>query len=200
MKSLLHFTKRFLRPSVRRMRVILYRMRGIRLGEGSSLQSPYKIMLPQFLSIGKETCIRPNSYILALEEYAGIEYRPHIMIGNNVYIGRYAYICAVDMINIDDGCVLSEYVYITDNVHGLHPDRGPIMEQHLESKGPVQIGHNSFLGYRATIMPGVTLGEHCVVGANAVVTRSFPAFSMVAGCPARLIKIFSRKAGDWVTV
>jgi len=49
-------------------------------------------------------------------------------------------------------------------------------------------------------MSGVTLGEHCVVGANSVVTRSFPAGSMVAGCPAKLVKAFSPEAGDWVSV
>ncbi len=71
--------------------------------------------------------------------------------------------------------MLSEQVYITDLSHGLQPDRGPIMKQPLESKGPVRIGPRCFLGYRTAIMPGVTLGESCVVGANSVVTRSFSA-------------------------
>lgn len=71
------------------------------------------------------------------------------------------------------------------------------MEQPLESKGPVRIGARCFLGYRAAVMPGVTLGEHCVVGANSVVTRSFGSFSMVAGSPARLIKVYSAATGKW---
>ena len=95
---------------------------------------------------------------------------------------------------------LSEYVYITDNAHGLHPERGPIMKQPLESKGPVHIGRNCFLGFRVSIMPGVTLGEHCVVGANSVVTRSFPAYSMVAGMPAKLIKVFDHSKKGWICV
>ena len=103
----------------------------------------------------------------------------------------------MDEITIGDGCVLSEHVYITDLMHGLHPDQGLIMQQPLQSKGPVRIGSGCFLGYRAAIMPGVTLGDHCVVGANSVVTKSFPAYSMLVGSPARLVRSYNRKTAKW---
>jgi acetyltransferase-like isoleucine patch superfamily enzyme len=106
----------------------------------------------------------------------------------------------IDTICIDDGCVLSEYVYMTDLFHGFDPTKGLIMSQDLISKGSVKIGESSFIGYRACIMPGVTLGKHCVVGANSVVTKSFPDYSMIAGSPARLIKTFSFEKQDWVSV
>jgi acetyltransferase-like isoleucine patch superfamily enzyme len=153
---------------------------------------------PELLSIGKDTAIYPDAYITPLKEWVGLRYTPKIKIGDGVYIGRHAYFAAIDSIEIENGCVLSEYVYITDHAHGFHPESGPIMKQQLESKGPVHIGRNCFLGFRTSIMPGVTLGEHCVVGANSVVTRSFPAYSMVAGCPAVLMKIFSVETGAWV--
>ncbi len=167
------------------------------MGRGSSMRRPYTLLFPEFFSVGKDTNIHANAYITPLKEYAGVKYRPEIRIGNGVYIGRYAYFVAIDSIVIEDGCVLSEYVYITDNAHGLHPDRGPIMKQPLESKGPVHIGRNCFLGFRVSVMPGVTLGEHCVVGANSVVTRSFPAYSMIAGVPAKAIKIYNKETRTW---
>ena len=198
MSSLLQSTRCFLRPVRRLIRCSLLNPRGAQIGEGSYIQRPYRLLFPELLSIGKGTRIHSNAYITPLKEYAGVRYTPEIRIGNDVYIGRYSHFVAIDSIEIEDGCVLSEYVYIADNSHGLHPECGPIMAQPLESKGPVRIERNCFIGFRVSIMPGVTLGAHCVVGANSVVTRSFPAYSMIAGCPAKVLKVFSPRTGDWV--
>ena len=200
MKSLLKAARRFIRPAGRRVRVILYRLRGVRMGEGTRFQRPYTLVCPdpESLIIGKETAIYPDAYISLIKEWAGFKYTPQIKIGDGVYIGRHAYFAALDSIIIENGCVLSEYVYITDHAHGLHPEHGPIMKQQLESKGPVHIGRNCFLGFRVSIMPGVILGDHCIVGANSVVSRSFPAYSMIAGCPAKVVKVYSQKTGTWM--
>jgi len=113
-------------------------------------------------------------------------------------IGHYSFFTPAREISIGDGCVLSGHVYISDENHGFDPKAGPILKQPLESKGPVRIGNNCFLGYRVAILPGVTLGEHCVVGANSTVTRSFPAYCMLAGSPAQVIKRYSHELGEWV--
>jgi acetyltransferase-like isoleucine patch superfamily enzyme len=155
------------------------------------------VVCPKTLFIGENTGIYPDAYICLTTHWAGLTYHPQIKIGNDIYIGRHVYLSAIDLIEIGDGCVLSEYVYITDHMHGFHPKHGPIMEQPLQSRGPVHMGRNCFLGFRVSIMPGVTLGDHCVVGANSVVTRSFPAYSMIAGCPAKMIKTFSFETETW---
>lgn len=103
----------------------------------------------------------------------------------------------MDLVEIGSGCVLSEHVYVSDIAHGLDPRGGFIMEQPLESKGPVRIGKNVFIGYGCSILPGVTLGDHCVVGTRSVVTHSFPAYSMIAGSPARVVKQYNPITGQW---
>ena len=179
---------------------VLYRPRGVQLDENSYIFPPHRLFFRSHLWIGKNTVIRPDSYICPLRTYRNQKFNSEISIGDSVYIGNHAFLVAIDSIRIDDACVLSEYVYITDNQHGFAPDGGLIMEQPLESKGPIHIGKQCFIGFRACIMPGVTLGEHCVVGANSVVTRSFPSYSMIAGAPAKLIKIYSLQLKEWLSV
>jgi maltose O-acetyltransferase len=65
--------------------------------------------------------------------------------------------------------------------HDLHSDR------FLPAGAPIQIQDRVFIGARAIILPGVALGEGCAVAAGAVVTKSVPAFTIVAGAPARPI-------------
>ena len=56
------------------------------------------------------------------------------------------------------------------------------------SHNSVNIGRNVWIGDGVCVLPGVTLGDNVIVGSNAVVTHSFPANSVIAGCPAKLIK------------
>jgi acetyltransferase-like isoleucine patch superfamily enzyme len=169
-----------------------------RIGIDSYIQLPRKISGTSCIEIGDRTNIHPNSWISAITKYGEFKFSPMISIGSDVYIGHNVCITSMSSIFIADECVLSEHVYITDLFHGLNPNSGLIMEQKLNSKGGVKIGKSSFIGYRACIMPGVTLGKHCVVGANSVVTQSFPDYSMVAGCPAKIIKKYCFEQQNWI--
>jgi lipopolysaccharide O-acetyltransferase len=132
----------------------------------------------------------------SLEGAGGDGEKPKIVIGDNVRIGPSVMITAVRQVSIGSGCLFSRDVFISDHVHGTQAGSLPPHRQNLVFKGAVEIGRNCFIGIRVAIMPGVTLGDNCVVGANAVVTRSFPANTILAGVPARAIGVNNSEATE----
>lgn len=172
----------------------------IKTGIGSYIYPPRKLSGPQYIQVGDRSVIFDHAWLAAYDSYASQRYTPRLIIGNDVTIGSYSCITSLSSIVIEDGCLLSEFVYITDHVHGFDPEAGLVREQPLVSKGDVVVGAHSFIGYRVSILSGVHLGQHCVVGAHSVVTHSFPDYSMIAGIPARLIKRYSLEDHAWVFV
>lgn len=178
----------------------LNRPRGIQIGHDSLIMLPRWLHNRHRIRIGARTTLGRFTVLNPLAGHDDVSYEGRIHIGDDVYIGGYCQIHSMSTLEIGDGSVLSEHVYVSDTSHGLNPLRGPIMAQPLESKGPVRIGKCVFIGFGAAVLPGVTLGDHCVVGTRAVVTHSFPPYSMLVGSPARRVKMFDLETGQWVPV
>lgn len=182
-------------------RWLLRRPRGVAMGAGSSVRRPWTITNRRLISIGSRTRIGLDVILNPMSRgESGFPADGRIAIGDDVYIGLHAQIHASRGVRIGDGAVLSDHVYLNDAAHGFDPQAGLIMAQPIESRGEVVIGRHVFLGLRSVVFSGVELGDHCVVGANSVVTRSFPAYSMLAGAPARLLKRYDAGQRRWVAV
>ncbi len=111
-----------------------------------------------------------------------------IIIGDGTQIGRNVVISACKKVIIGRKCLISYNVSIMDHDHNvLNPDIPPLEGGITEGK-EIVIEDECFIGAHSFILKGVRLGKHCVVGANSVVTKSFPAYSVIAGSPARLIR------------
>ena len=91
-------------------------------------------------------------------------------------------------------------MHITDHSHGYEDITKPIMPQELISKGPVVIEDDCWLGFGCEILSGVHIGRHSVVAARAVVTKDVPAYSIVAGNPARIVKQYNKETKKWEKV
>jgi acetyltransferase-like isoleucine patch superfamily enzyme len=171
------------------------------IGLNSFIEDSKPIIGAKYTTIMDNTSIGHSSWIAAFDNYLNQKFTPEIKIGNNVRIGNYACITAIDEVSIEDGCLFSEYIYISDHYHGVDPGTNlSPKDQPLFSKGKVKIGKNTFLGYRVTVLSGVTLGKNCVVGSHSVVNKSFPDYSMIAGSPAKLIKTFNFEKNEWMNV
>ena len=146
----------------------------------------------QYISIGNSSRIEKGCVLTAWEKTPdGGNHQPSIVIGNNASIGEYNHITSTNKIQIGNSFLTGRWVTITDNSHGETDieslKTSPVIRQAV-SKGPVVIGNNVWIGDKATILPGVTIGDGTVVAANAVVTKDVPAYSVVAGNPAQIIK------------
>lgn len=154
----------------------------------------------QFISIGSYTNIGCQSVLTAWDEYADEQFTPSIRIGDNCSIGEFCHITACHSITIGNGVLTGRFVYISDNSHGDY-SRNSLEEQlalrptlrPLGVKGSVNIGDNVWIGDRVTILSGVTIGEGAIVAANAVLTHDVPAYTIVGGVPAKVIKDLKSK-------
>lgn len=108
-------------------------------------------------------------------------------IGKGTYVGMNTIMNGfVDKITIGDNVSFGANVY-------LMVDSGPNASERLQrlypvEHGPITIGNHCWIGSESVIMPNVSLGDFCIVAANSFVKQSFPAYSIVGGTPARLLR------------
>lgn len=160
------------------------------IGDYCNLGESPCIYHPEHITIGNKFSAKKYLRLEAHTEYGGCSYSPRLVIGENVSIEDFVHIGCALSVTIGNGCLFASKVFITDHFHGyissddicLKPNERPL------SCKPVIIGNHVWLGESVSIMPGVTIGDNVIVGANAVVTHSFPANVVIAGCPAKIIK------------
>lgn len=158
------------------------------------------IKYPETISFGNNVSMGHNVEMFPLITYNGEEYSPNIIIGNNVIIGDYNRFACKDNITIEDDVLFAAYVHITDHSHEYRDPFLSIIEQGVSEKGPIRIGKGSWIGLRCSILSGVSIGEHCVIGAGSVVTKDIPSYSIAVGVPAKVIKKYDFDSGVWVDV
>ena len=111
----------------------------------------------------------------------------HIQIGEDTRLNRGCTLTSYAQIRIDDFTIIGEFVSIRDANHGLK--RGEPMRYQPHTCKPILVGRDVWIGRGSCILPGVTIGEGAVIGANSVVTRDVPDFAIAAGVPAKVIKM-----------
>jgi acetyltransferase-like isoleucine patch superfamily enzyme len=126
---------------------------------------------------------------------------PKIVLGSGCSIGRRSTISARNKIVLEADVLLAPSVLIMDHNHEYSDVERPVHAQGITTGGQIFIERNCWLGQGAVIVCSqgeLVLGRNSVVGANAVVTRSFPPFSIVAGNPAKVVRAYDQQSGKWL--
>lgn len=171
-------------------RAIVYKLIFKRFGNISYMGKPVFVEGGKNISVGNRVRIFPGLRIQTLE-------RGNIIIGDNVCIEQNVHIIsAKDNLFIGSDVVISANVFISNCDHDYKDIEKSVIEQPNIVK-TTQIGEGSFIGYGSVIMPGTVLGKHCIVGANSVTKGKFPDYSVIAGTPAKIIKIYNKGEKLW---
>lgn len=145
----------------------------------------------KYITIGNATIIGKNIVLSARKAFEGDIHVPEIKIGDGCSIGDDAHITAINKILIGNNVLTGKKILITDNSHGesalQYMDIAPATRP-LYSKGVVIIEDNVWIGEKVSIMPGVRIGKGSIIGANSVVTKDIPPYSVAGGIPATIIK------------
>jgi acetyltransferase-like isoleucine patch superfamily enzyme len=111
-----------------------------------------------------------------------------IRIGAGCFLNQGVMVAAVSLVEIGDHSMFANGCFVTDGSHRFDDPETPVPWQGFTTKGPTRIGSNVWCGASVVVTGGVTIGERCVIGANSVVTRDIPPFSIAAGSPAKVIR------------
>lgn len=156
------------------------------LGDGAVFEQGVLVFHPENITIGDRVYVGHQTI---LKGY----YKNKMMIGEDTWIGQQCFLHSAGGITIGSRVGIGPGVKILTSTHAETAPPTPIMDGPLEF-APVVIGDGCDLGVGCIILPGVTLGEGVQVGAGAVVTQDAPAGAIIAGVPARVIRMRGDKA------
>ena len=166
-------------------------------GKNLILNSPLNITGINHISVGDNVYIGYKCWLAAGEETGNRN--PELLIGSGCHIGNFNHIYATDKILIEDNVLTADRVYITDNLHSYNDINIPVLNQPVVHKKSVVIGNGSWLGENVCVICA-NIGKHCVIGANSVVTKDIPDYTVAVGSPARVIKKYDFNIKKWVNV
>jgi len=176
------------------------------------ISRPRRIDNPQHIFLGDDISIGPGSLLKTVTQYPGSnkiaekmgvsvqKFSPELIIGNRVSATGSLQISALKSIIIEDDVMFASNVFICDGLHGYTNVDLPYKFQPMFRISPIKIGEGCWIGQNVVIMPGVTIGEMSIIGANSVVTKNIPPKCIAIGSPAKAIKLWDENRRAWKSV
>lgn len=143
-----------------------------------------------YINLGNNVSLSQDVWLnIPYEASVPVKDMPRIRIGDGTAVGRRCMFTALNLIEIGNNVLFGPGVLIADHSHEFGDISIPIMRQGVTEPGKIIIEDGCWLGYHSAVLANkgceVRIGRNSVVGANAVVTKSFPPYSVLVGNPAR---------------
>lgn len=165
-----------------RVRLLAYRLLGMRMGHRNRMEGGGRVRHCNQISLGSLNAFTQGCWLWPTKATRD-DNELRIRIGDRNYFNRNLMIDACGLVEIGSDNLFGPDIYITDSNHTFGSGASP--KDSAMKRGRVAIGNRCWIGAGAIILAGVEIGDGCVVGAGAVVTRSVPSGGIVAGVPAR---------------
>lgn len=165
------------------------------------IRFPIDIRGKKFIDFGRKLT---TGYNCRLEAYPIENNNSKILkIGDNVQINDFVHIAAAKNVEIGNNVLIASKIFISDICHGEYTDIENMSDPNEHpndrklSAKPVIIHDDVWIGEMVSILPGVEIGKGSIIGANSVVTKSIPDYSIAAGNPAKVIKQYNFTKKQW---
>lgn len=175
-----------------RLRAPWYRYRNV--GAQTVIDRSVHVLGWRSVRIGRRSIIGGGS-VLNVNNGGG---RLRIDIGDHVYVGRFGFFSNGALIRIGDYGLIGPGCRFLGADHVFADPFRPYIATGVTDTGELVLGVNCWLGAGVTVLGGVTIGHGSVVGANALVTRDLPPFSVAMGSPARVVQRYDMARGTWI--
>lgn len=172
-----------------------------RVGHGLSVHftCDLKRSIANRISLGNQVYVAKDAWLNITDPPCNQE--PVIILEDRCVIARRSMISAKNCIHLERDVILSASVLIMDHAHAYENVSLPIEQQGVTEGGTIRIEEGCWVGQGAAIVCNageLVIGKNSVIAANALVTRSVPAYSIVSGNPARVVKQYDAKKQKWV--
>jgi acetyltransferase-like isoleucine patch superfamily enzyme len=166
------------------------------IGKGSKIGKQILLTNRKSIKLGLSVVLMPNSRIELIRNYAGETFDPEFIVGNYSQIHQNCHITCAEKIEIGNNVVIVSNVTITDIVHPHEDVTIPINKAKLKTL-PVKIEDEVYIYNNSVILPGTFIGKHSIIGANSVVNKNIPPYSIAVGNPAKVVKQYNFVTNLW---
>lgn len=165
-------------------------------------QTNLRLKNAQYVRCGENVVLGEGCRLLCWDSYNGsaLENAPEIKIGDRFHATRNLVIQCANKVIIGNDVLVASNVFIIDYNHGMDPMALSYLDNPLSISEGIRIDDGVWVGERAIILGGIKIGKKAIIGAGSIVTGDVDPYTMVAGNPAKRIKMFNEKTLTWERV